>query len=563
MRKFAKVLCTLLCALLGCMGVLGTACDGRESGEEINEDAMQIVVGVYLGGYGSEFVRDIKADFEAKHANDKFANGTTGVQLQVVENKNVSTTKLINNYQSWEFDIMFSNESTMLHSMVEKNQLLPITDVVTQTLPGESRSIKDKMYDAAINWATADDGEIYSIPYTEGSYGMQYDITAFEENNLYFAANGVDFVTSPDDERSKGPDGKTGIIDGVDYTVDDGLPVTYDDFFKVCDKMLDCSIIPVCWTGTFPAYVNAVAATFYYDYEGSAAVANGHDINTYLNTRATYKGKTDVITGWNADGTPKIDEITVTNATAYQVFNQPGTYYALDFLERIVDVPEYYTVVAGDHIGTQTEYYYSTKKGQTIGFLMDGNWWYNECKSARLDFNDRNPGEAHEYGMLPFPKAKAGMESSPTYAGQTQGAMIVSNKYAEDTEKVALVKEIIQLLYSDAGLVNFTQKTNTAAPYKYTMTEEEVAVCDPYGQQQYKLHTSANYIPMLRKNKLALANPAFTTPEGIFETVLYGKDPFNNLRDKGVSATDYAKSIVELHKSGTTWTTAYSMYFED
>ena len=562
MRKFAKVLCTLLCALLGCMGVLGTACSGRNVDDVIKEDAKQIVVGVYLGGYGSEFVRDIKADFEAKHANDKFADGTTGVQLQVVENKNISTNKLIDNYQSWEYDLMFSNEGQRIHSMIERDQLLPITDVVTQTLPGENRSIKDKMYASSIDWATGDDGEIYTIPWTEGGYSLEYDITAFEENNLYFAENGVDFVTSPDDPRSKGPDGKTGIVDGKDYTVDDGLPATYDDFFKVCNKMLDCSIIPVAWTGTFPAYMDAFAAALYYDYEGSSAVAAGKDVNTFIDTRTTYKGETDYISGWNADGTPQISYETVTNQTANKVFYQPGVYYALDFIERIVDVPEYYTVVAADHIGTQTEVYYSTKKGQTIGFLMDGNWWYNECKSARLDFDDRNPGEAHVYGQLPFPKAKAGMESPSTFSSQTQGAMIMSNKYKNDTEKVALVKEIIQILFSDAGLVNFTQKTNTSAPYNYSMTEEELAVCDPYGQQQYKLHTTANYAVTLRKNKIALSNLAYTNADGIFETQLYGHNPYSKLRDSGISATDYAKSIVQLRGNATTWTTANAPYFE-
>ena len=51
----------------------------------------------------------------------------------------------------------------------------------------------------------------------------------FEDQNLYFAADYRDadsldmmFVESVDEERSLGPDGRTGVIEGIDYSADDG-----------------------------------------------------------------------------------------------------------------------------------------------------------------------------------------------------------------------------------------------------------------------------------------------------------------------------------------------------
>ena len=134
------------------------------------------------------------------------------------------------------------------------------------------------------------DGEIYSLPTWEVFSGASYDKHLFDEYGLYFAdtskgsfptivlnenncsllknedANGNSIngyeelqfhLVNPsadlswESHKSVGPDGKTGVIDGVDYRLDDGLPSSLLEFIAICDYMkTTCNIFPLQLCGS-------------------------------------------------------------------------------------------------------------------------------------------------------------------------------------------------------------------------------------------------------------------------------------------------------------------------
>ena len=77
---------------------------------------------------------------------------------------------------------------------------------------------------------TAKNGSYYALPHYEIYTGLVYDADLFTEKAFYFAKGGG--WTDEDSEKSCGPD-------GIYNTYDDGLPSSYEEFYKMMDKMVD------------------------------------------------------------------------------------------------------------------------------------------------------------------------------------------------------------------------------------------------------------------------------------------------------------------------------------
>lgn len=97
----------------------------------------------------------------------------------------------------------------------------------------------------------------YAIPHYSAYTGIIYDIDLFDENLYYFAKTPTGsaleelFVADNTVARSAGPD-------GVEGTDDDGLPATYDEFFKLCEYIKQGAATPLVWTGAnYKDYLNS------------------------------------------------------------------------------------------------------------------------------------------------------------------------------------------------------------------------------------------------------------------------------------------------------------------
>jgi hypothetical protein len=231
---------------------------------------------------------------------------------------------------------VFFTEAVNYYDLKDRGLLYDISKAVTQplnyefvdgsTAEGEETvTVESKMRDVHKDYFKADDGKYYGIPFYEANYGIVYDVALFEKNNLYFAAAGQGdakgFVKNASTPRSNGPDGKPS-------TSDDGLPATYDDFFKLCDQMVSKNITPINWGGKTPEYVNALAECLQIDYEGAE------------NMRVAYTSSgtaEHLVKNINADGTVELYSEEITPETGYLPWTkQAGRYYALSFVERLL-----------------------------------------------------------------------------------------------------------------------------------------------------------------------------------------------------------------------------------
>ena len=64
------------------------ACGGRSEFEEtVDKGKTQLVVGNYEGGFGSEWLEDLKVKFETMNAGVSYEAGKEGVQILINPNK--------------------------------------------------------------------------------------------------------------------------------------------------------------------------------------------------------------------------------------------------------------------------------------------------------------------------------------------------------------------------------------------------------------------------------------------------------------------------------------------
>ena len=290
------------------------------------EDKTILRVGVYDGGLGSDWVYMIATAFEERYAEVSFEPGKKGVYVEAYDSSAFTGEFGTGGTENMEQDVIFAEGAATLYA-AEKGYFLDISDVVTKPLnydfvfettvddeDRESVTIESKMSQEQINYYSAIDGKYYALPSAETYMGLAYDIELFEEENLYFAPNGT-FVKSIDDERSSGPDGDP----TTDW--DNGLPQTYEQFYKLCDKIKSLGIIPVMWGGALQEMTSFLLLSMEADYLGAEQMYLNYNFDGEMN---------DYIIGFDNVGNPVISEkpVTITAENGYELYKQTGKYYA-------------------------------------------------------------------------------------------------------------------------------------------------------------------------------------------------------------------------------------------
>ena len=402
------------------------------------------------------------------------------------------------------------------------------------------------------------DGKYYAIPHYEIFDGINYDIDLFEKENLYFAENKDNgnngFVLSAADVRSKGPDGQPG-------TWDDGLPASVDEFFALCDYMITRGIIPMIWSGQYPFYFASLMMAFSANYLSAEELMANFSFDS--------EGvETEVVTGFNAAGVPQIEKKVITPKNGNDVYAQAAKYYALDFMERIYSNPDYYydkstSSSVFSNTDAQDVFVKSKLKGgkeKPIAMLVDGNWWYNEAKTAiKESYSYGAAAYNRRFGYMPIPTAQTTAQAE---AGKEMKLLNRYNSYVFiratiDPNKISAAKEFLKFCYLPENLQQFTMDTGLHKAVEYTMTDEQLAQL-PYETKQimeYKIeHGSYD---------ARSTSPIYIQNEGEILTASvvngYGYDyPTDAFKNK-VSAKDYFKG---MWVGSDTWNAMYSKFFD-
>lgn len=472
-----------------------TACGSPKEQEDSTKT--QLYIDHYAGGFGSKWLEKAKVDFEEAYKDYVFEEGKKGVQVWIDDGKELGND-LISRIGGKRGHV-FITESMYYYDYLSKGLLLDISDAVTEPLTdlGENKTIESKMQKSQQDYLKVE-GKYYAVPHYFACNGITYDVELFDEYALYLDEDGEFTKTSSEEGKSAGADGQKG-------TFDDGLPATYEEFFKLCSEMSEYAT-PLLWSGQYAFYVS-------YFLGALAAEANGKNNEEIM---FSFNGTSDrVITGFDSNGTPIKETKTISDENAYLAYSQSGFYYALQFIKTIID-NEYCANQSfegwNSNIETQNSYLLSNRDESLtpIAMLIEGNWWENEAagtfeamdemyaKSGRMD---------RKFAFMPLPKpTQSEVGENHTMVESNSSYMFV--KAGIDEVHADVAKKFIRFVNTDEKLREFTVLTNTPKALEYEVTDSDLAQMSYFGKSvlEYKNSATTDIVYQCSNNELYYDN---------------------------------------------------------
>lgn len=460
---------------------------GSDHNKAYDPTKTQVQVFTYNAGFKDEWLWQLEADFEEANKDTVYEEGKKGVQIHHEgAMKRFSSDDIKNS----NFDVFFM-EGGDYYSWRQSGALEDLTGIVTATSKYDNKTIKSKMNEKQISYfggLTSENAEekYYALPHYKGAMALIYNVEIFDEYGFYISdSETTSLISKTNPNKSKGPDGKTGKENGVDYSMDDGLPATYDEFFYLCGQMLKRGVTPFVMPGTFTDYyVNILYNALQAEYEGLEQM----ELNLSFKGEATDLIKlndagTAIVK--DSDGNPVIESATIDYTNGYDVFRQAGKYYALDFVKKMVGKEEYYNEDGFNTAFTQTDAEETFLKSGTdmsvsdekYAMLVDGSWWEAE---ANVVFNnmakkdDKYSKQNRKFGWLPLPKAnKAKLEEgNNVFLDYLEAAVCVKSNLGAN-KQAAL--DFVQYVCSDGALDKFTNITHALKDFNYEVSEETLS----------------------------------------------------------------------------------------
>lgn len=491
-------------ALVGSVALTGlVGCGPREVEKEpINENATQLEVATFNGALGDEWLYALKARFEKAYENVSFETGKMGVQVSIDTDKKYAGGSLVSTITSDDADVYFTEEVNYYDFVLGaqgNSYLKDISEIVTGNIPGEEKSIEDKMNSTAASYFKTN-GKYYAIPFYESYSGITYDIDLFQSKGFYLkgdAANGYEALKLGGAYQFVGEgqfvDGKTTQIlsygpDGEYGTSDDGLPATYTEFFAMMDYMKGKEVIPFVWSGNFPGYFSSFLTAMWADHEGETGVINS----------ITLDGVTEELVDLST-GTPYFyTQENITTENGYLMAKQEGKYYALQFADKILSSSEYYYSLSTNesftHTQAQDEFIASvpSPNKKPIAMLIEGTFWFNEASSSFASYAKKygsQYGENRNLGFMPLPKATNSDFGDASFLSIKNTACMVN---ALTDVPMDALKAFIQFAHTDYSLSEFTSLVNLPRGFSYEMDSEHTMTA--FAKSVYDLHAKSEII---------------------------------------------------------------------
>lgn len=589
MKKLKKLAVMLI---TGIMAFTFAACapvnpDGPNNGleEEIDASKTQLYVFNYGGGFGYDWLIAAKERFESAHAEDVLEEGKKGVQIIIEHAKQSMTGTEVKQSKN---DVFFT-EGVNYYSLINDGALLDLTEAIKKPLSDidadDTRSVFDKYSsDQKEYFGVGDSAETYKyygVPHYAGYWGIIYNKQLFDDRGLYFrkdqsaydeyGVREMRFVGKAKNvEKSLGPDGQTGVIDGVDYSLDDGLPATYDEFFALCDYIaLDLKLIPITWNGSNSSdYLQTFTYTLAVDYDGKTDIMKNYSLKGTAPELGTVNGAGEFV----PDSTPT----ELTPETGYEIYRSASRYNALKFLNNLVidDVEhnKYHNENAFkssySHMNAQEDFLYGGIDGVTTSsaMLIDGVWWQMEASSTFRDmqnkYGDEYTAKNRNFALMPLPKANSTKASETAnsavkqtmYDAQFSLAYIKSN-IADYKKNIAI--EFLRFVNTQESLVEYTKITDTTKALQYTLSDAEKEGLSEFGKSVINLQSRSEIVYPYVKDATYLNNASMFRPSQMFYSqVTSSRAPqwaAGEMRDRNTDVKTYFEGMYNYYKN-TRWT---------
>ncbi len=502
--KKPRRICVFLALVMtvSALSVWLTGCNGEDGVIDVDEDKTQLYVYSYNGGVGNDWLDATIAAFEAKYADVSFEEGKKGVQV-IPDKQKATALSQVDSFLNSTYDVIF-NESLRYNEWAAKGNLLDITDLVNE-VGDDGKTIVSKLSPDKVTALTARDGRYYALPHYEAFRGVVYDIDLFEENNLYFAADRTysDFILSGTEARSAGPDGIVG-------TTDDGLPATYEEFFRLCDHMVELGITPFIWSGAQSAYSEFLL----YALSDTMAGAEGAKLN-YNYGVGSSDNHTNIVTGFSG-GKPVVESVAITEENGYLLRQTEAKYRSLEFLFNIFNKSEYYYkdsmgTLTMSNTETQQTYLFSKLENKPIAMMIEGTFWEKEAASS-IELSVSAYGDAaknRNFGWMALP----GVYDGTVDAGN--GTKQVLNDYLNaycginancSGASLEVAKLFVKFCYSEEGLNIFTKSTGMLRGVNYTLTEDTLSHLSGFYKNLIELRNESDVITPMSASVLFINN---------------------------------------------------------
>ena len=464
--KATKKLISLVLAMtlvLSCSAMLvgcgGEVDDPNRFTEQVDSSKTQLYIGFFNGGVGLQWLTEVKKLFEAKYPE---------YQIMIDTGKDeYGSSILMSNIKTNRQD-MYIVDDMNYYDFVDGNLVMDLTEAVTTPLAefGEEKSIAEKMNISLKQFYETSEGKYYAVPFYQSYHHLTYDVDLFDQYNLWFK-DGGGFVSSVEDKKSAGQDGEYG-------TWDDGLPVTYSDFFTLMDRMVARGITPVTWSGAYAdAYLTNFIHSLVADYEGENFETNwDYDGETKVIANRSFEESESKTFALNANDVQTVT-VTTDNFTQY-MHSTAGKYFALKFAKDLTSNPMYRTYnYAESHTGVQRSYLMSNMEGvdKPIAMLIEGGWWMNEASSVfteMAEIDEKYSKENRRFAVMPFPKADDGSSASGHTVAPFSGNSAVFVSAFSTKQEIAEL--FFRFLHTDEAMRVFTQYSGVLRPYDYDLS---------------------------------------------------------------------------------------------
>ncbi|MDD4125799.1 MAG: extracellular solute-binding protein [Eubacteriales bacterium] len=488
----------MIFSLLAIILPMFSGCSGQRT-VQIDSTKTQLYVYNYDGGVGTDWLERVQERFENEYAETKFEPGVMvngvekkGVQIVISAEKSVPTATLASSNNE-----VFFLQTINYNELASQGRLLDISDIMTKKLPGEEKTLADKLLPSQLSAFSALNGNYYVLPHYEIISGLTYDVDLFEEKKFFIKDDGTwtNFEESYNEDPalcrlSAGPDGIKG-------NYDDGLPANYGQLEKLCIRMSQLGVTPFVWAGQLQHYFNYLFGALWCKYQGAEEMSYNVTHNSGAKT-------TRVISSFNGTE-PVLEEVQIPGANLSMLKRQAGKYYAVEFLSKIFENNWYnpaFTAGTVSHLDAQAAFVFGRLEGAPIGMLIEGNYWYHEASDAirRSENTYSDEAKNRRLAWMPLPGVPGDTPVTEENGVKDSAYDLVSafafinNNISSDENKKALAKLFLQYCYTDESLQDFTMVTGLRRGVQYELKDEQFGQMNYYFQSLYTFLKNADVL---------------------------------------------------------------------